>query len=77
MKCGWSFASGVTISKPVSSRRGAGYRDALRTSPTIEYFPTPAHEDEYYDGLAEADLGRPDRLRAFYLERLVAAFEDT
>ncbi len=53
------------------------YADTLRTSPTIEYFPTTAHEDEYYDGLGEADLGRPDRLRAYYAERLIAAFEDT
>lgn len=52
------------------------YGDTLRTSPTIEYFPTPALEDEYYDGLAEADLDRPDQLRAYYAERLVAAFED-
>lgn len=47
----------------------------LETSPTIEYFPTPDHEDAYYEGLAAADAGRPERLRAFYLERLVAAFD--
>ena len=51
--------------------------DSLETSPVIEYFPSEAHEDEYYDGLQEADLGRPERIRAFYLERLLALFEDT
>lgn len=47
----------------------------LGTSPSIEYFPSGAHEDAYYDGLAEADVGTPEKLRAFYLERLVATFE--
>ncbi len=48
---------------------------ALTTSPSIEYFPSASHEDAYYDGLAEADNGRPEALRAFYLERLLATFE--
>jgi fido (protein-threonine AMPylation protein) len=47
------------------------------TSPAIEYFPTLADEDEYYEGLREADAGRPDRLHAFYIERLIALFNDT
>ena len=47
------------------------------TSPSIEYFPTDAHENAYYAGLRDADLGRPDRLRAFYVERLVALFTST
>ena len=50
--------------------------DSLETSPAIEYFPSDAHEDEYYEGLLEADLGRPERIRAFYLERLLALFEE-
>jgi hypothetical protein len=49
----------------------------LETSPSIEYFPTDSHEDEYYEGLLEADLDRPERIRAFYLERLLALFDDT
>ena len=48
----------------------------LETSPSIEYFPTTEHEDAYYEGLAEADNGKPDRLRSFYLERLVALFDE-
>jgi fido (protein-threonine AMPylation protein) len=48
---------------------------SLETSPSIEYFPTEQHEDEYYEGLLEADLYRPERLREFYLERLVALFD--
>lgn len=50
---------------------------ALETSPSIEYFPTEAHEAAYYDGLRDADLGRPERLRTFYVERLVSLFEST
>ena len=45
------------------------------TSPVIEYFPSEREEEEYYEGLNEADLGRPERLRAFYVARLVAAFD--
>ena len=47
------------------------------TSPAIEYFPTEREETEYYEGLVEADLGRPARLRSFYVARLVALFETT
>ena len=50
--------------------------DCLETSPSIEYFPTEHHEEEYYEGLLEADLHRPERIRAFYLERLLALFDD-
>jgi fido (protein-threonine AMPylation protein) len=53
------------------------HSDSLETSPSIEYFPTERHEDEYYEGLLEADLNRPERLRAFFLERLVALFDDS
>jgi len=49
----------------------------LETSPTLEYFPTAAQEDAYYDGLAAADAGDPAGLRAFYLERLMATFDAT
>ncbi len=52
------------------------HSDSLETSPSIEDFPTERHEDEYYEGLLEADLYQPERLRAFYLERLVALFDD-
>jgi hypothetical protein len=53
------------------------HSDALETSPVIEYFPSEHHEDEYYEGLLEADLDRPERIRAFYLERLLALFDDS
>ena len=52
------------------------HSDSLETSPSIEYFPSEHHEDEYYEGLLEADLNRPERLRAFFLERLMALFDD-
>jgi fido (protein-threonine AMPylation protein) len=42
-------------------------------SPIIEYFPDPGSEDAYFEGLLEADLGRPDRLRDYYRERVEAA----
>jgi Fic family protein len=48
---------------------------ALETSPVIEYFPTDAHEDEYYEGLREADEGHAERLHAYYEERLARLFE--
>jgi hypothetical protein len=50
--------------------------DSLETSPSLEYFPTEHHEEEYYEGLLEADLHRPERIRAFYLERLLALLDD-
>lgn len=53
------------------------HSDALETSPAIEYFPSEHHEDEYYEGLLEADLDRPERFRVFYLERLLALFDDS
>jgi fido (protein-threonine AMPylation protein) len=42
-------------------------------SPIIEYFPDAASEDAYFEGLLEADLGRPDRLRRYFKERIEAA----
>lgn len=53
------------------------HADSLETSPSIEYFPTESHEHEYYEGLLEGDLDRPERFRAFYLGRLLALFDDT
>lgn len=44
-------------------------------SPAIEYFPDAAAEDDYFDGLEEADLGRPERLRKFYETRLELALQ--
>lgn len=46
----------------------------LSSSPLIEPFPSEADEDDYYNGLAEADGYRPDRLRQYYVARFVAAF---
>jgi fido (protein-threonine AMPylation protein) len=46
---------------------------SMETSPVIEYFPDRDREDEYYAGLLEADLHRPERLRSYYLERLERA----
>ena len=37
------------------------HADSLETSPSIEFFPTESHENEYYEGLLEADLDRPER----------------
>ena len=47
--------------------------ESVASSPTIEPFPTEAEENEYYDGLQEADLDRPARLRRYYTGRLVDA----
>jgi hypothetical protein len=44
------------------------------SSVSIEPFPTEEAEDEYYEGLIEADVGRPDRLRRYYVARLEEAF---
>jgi fido (protein-threonine AMPylation protein) len=49
--------------------------DSLATSPVLEYFPDDAHKDEYYDGLTEADNRRPEKLQAYYAERITAALE--
>ncbi len=46
---------------------------SLETSPVIVYFPDERSEDEYYEGLLEADLYRPERLRSYYAERLEKA----
>lgn len=47
--------------------------EELSSSLLIEPFPSEADENEYYDGLAEADGHRPDRLRKYYVARFVAA----
>ena len=52
-----------------------GFKGAsLESSPTIEPFPTEAEEDEYYEGLQEADAYRPERLRRYYVARIGAVF---
>ncbi|MCC7111360.1 MAG: Fic family protein [Deltaproteobacteria bacterium] len=48
----------------------------LAHSPQIEYFPSPAHENAYYEGLDEADSGAIEKLEAFYVERVSAAFSE-
>lgn len=48
-------------------------RTDLGSSPIIDPFPTEAEEDEYYLGLQEADAYRPERLRLYYTERIMAA----
>jgi fido (protein-threonine AMPylation protein) len=45
------------------------------SSPFIDYFPTAEHEELYCEGLIEADNHRPDHLRAYYTERVIAAFD--
>jgi hypothetical protein len=35
--------------------------------------PDALAEDDYFDGLSEADNGRPGRLRAYYENRIIAA----
>jgi hypothetical protein len=47
----------------------------LASSAIIEPFPTEAAEDDYYEGLQEADARKPERLRRYYEERLIAAFD--
>jgi len=49
----------------------------LASSPVLMYFPTSAYEDQYYDGLAEADNYRPEPLRAYYADRLQNAIEES
>jgi fido (protein-threonine AMPylation protein) len=49
--------------------------ETLEDSPVVEYFPDATSEDDYFDGLEEADLGRPERLRRFYETRLEAALQ--
>lgn len=49
--------------------------DELASSVIIEPFPAEEAADEYYDGLAEADGYRPERLHRYYTDRLLAAFE--
>ncbi len=52
-----------------------GFKGAsVESSPVIEPFPTSADEDDYYIGLQEADVNRPERLRRYYLGRIAAIF---
>lgn len=45
----------------------------LASSPTIEHFPHEAAEVGYYQGLVDADRGRPERLHRYYEERLASS----
>ncbi len=45
------------------------------TSPILAYFPDATRENEYYEGLLEADLYRPERLHRYYCERLEDALK--
>jgi fido (protein-threonine AMPylation protein) len=47
----------------------------VQASLTLTHFPDTAAEDDYFDGLAEADNGRPMRLRAYYERRILAALD--
>jgi fido (protein-threonine AMPylation protein) len=47
----------------------------LQASLTLTHFPDASAEDDYFDGLADADNGRPERLRAYYEARIMEAFE--
>jgi hypothetical protein len=44
-----------------------------QSSPIIVPFPSEASEDDYYDGLVDADNHRPDRLRRYYMQRIEEA----
>jgi len=46
----------------------------METSPVILYFAKEGLREEYDDALLEAHLRRPERLRAYYVERLEKAF---
>jgi len=45
----------------------------VQASLTLEHFPDADAEGAYFDGLLEADNGRPGRLRAYYEARIIAA----
>ena len=45
----------------------------LGSSPIIDPFPSAAAEGEYYQGLQESDRYLPERLHAYYTERILAA----
>lgn len=51
-------------------------RDSLEDSPILAYFPSEASEEEYYEGLREADDNSPERLECFYISCLECALED-
>lgn len=48
---------------------------SVAASPLIEPFPDESEVDDYYAGLQEADGERPERLRAYYTRRILAAFQ--
>jgi hypothetical protein len=48
-----------------------GLRSASpETSPVLEYFPNAEAQARYFEGLREADNYRPEKLRAYYIERV-------
>lgn len=47
----------------------------FETLPVLEYFPNENLENEYFDGLAEADAGYTDRLTRYFADRINAAIE--
>jgi hypothetical protein len=47
----------------------------VQASLTLTHFPNESAEDDYFDGLADADNGRPERLRVYYEARIMEAFE--
>ena len=49
--------------------------EELASTPIIEPFPSDNAADEYYEGLAEADGHVFDRLRRYYVDRLLSAID--
>ena len=49
--------------------------NTFETLPVLEYFPNDDLEDEYFDGLAEADAGYPDKLIRYFAGRIYSAIE--
>lgn len=49
--------------------------NTFETLPVLEYFPNDDLEDEYFDGLAEADAGYSDKLIQYFAGRIYSAIE--
>jgi hypothetical protein len=49
--------------------------ETLASTPVLEPFTTPQLEDEYYDGLREADAGYYERLTNYYIALITSAFQ--
>jgi hypothetical protein len=50
-------------------------KEDVATSPILDPFPSSVEEDAYYLGLQEADLYRPESLRLYYGNRILAAIQ--